>query len=168
MSTIVQTDTGPKRRQLPQIPKDETAEFARYLQTLSYPERRNSAPSGGMGNQYNVGHVSDVAVTANKLAVKHLVPTQSEFDAEKVQGMMSGVEKFKDDIYFIAQDNKILDGHHRLAAVKHDSPDNKVTAIRVDMPIEDLIQAAHEFSGSHTADIQEVIKLKDLIRVTTR
>ena len=167
MSTIVQAGDGPKRKQLPQIPKDRIAEFARYLQTLSYPERRNLAPSGGMGNQYNVGRVSDVAVTANKIAVKNLKPTQSEFDAEKVQSMMQNVESFKDDIFFIANDNKILDGHHRWAALKQDNPDTIVTAIRVDIPIEDLIQAALEFSPERE-DVTEVIKLKDLIRVTTR
>lgn len=167
MPTIVQGD-GPERKQLPQIPKDRIAEFARYLQTLSYPERRNLAPSGGMGNQYNVGRVSDTAVTAIKIAVKHLKPTQGEFDAGKVQSMVQNVEDFKDDIFFVSRDNKILDGHHRWAALKHDNPNTVVTAIRTDIPIEDLIQAALEFSPSRTKDIMEVIKLKDLIRVMTR
>lgn len=166
MPTIVQTGNGPKRKQLPQIPKDRIAEFARYLQTLSYPERRDMGHNG-MGNQYNVGRVSDVAVTANKIAVKNMKPTQSEFDAEKVQGMMQNLESFKDDIFFISKDNKILDGHHRWAALKQDNPDTIVTVIRADIPIEDLIQAALEFSPERE-DVTEMIKLKDLIRVTTR
>ena len=167
MSTIVQSGDGPERKQLPQIPKDRIAEFARYLQTLSYPERRNLAPSGGMGNQYNVGRVSDVAVTAIKIAVKNMKPTQSEFDADKVQSMGQNIESFKDDIFFIANDNEILDGHHRWAALKHDNPNTVVTAIRTDIPIKDLVQAALEFSPERE-DVTEVIKLKDLIRVTIR
>ena len=161
MPSIVRTD-GPKRQELPQIPKDKTAEFARYLQTLSYPERRDLGKNG-MGNQYNVGRVPDTAVTANKMAVKHLKPTQGEIDAEKVQGMMSDVDRFKKDIYFASVDNDILDGHHRLAAVKHDNPNNKVTVIKANIPIKDLIQAAHEFSGSHSQGIAEMIKLRDLV-----
>ena len=166
MPTIVQTGAGPKRKQLPQIPKDRIAEFARYLQTLSYPERRDMGHNG-MGNQYNVGRVSDVAVTANKLAVKFLKPTQGEFDAEKVQSMLRHVEDFRNDIFFVSQDDHLLDGHHRWAALKQDNPDQKVRVIRADIPIKDLIRAALEFSPERE-DITEMIKLKDLITVTTR
>lgn len=161
MPTIVQSGDGPKRKQLPQIPGDRIAEFARYLQTLSYPERRDLAKNG-MGNQYNVGRVSDVAVTASKIAVKHLKPTQCEMNAEKVQSMMQNIDSFKDDIFFVDKDNKILDGHHRWAALKQDNPNTVVKVIRADIPIEDLIQAAREFSPDR-ADITEVIKLKDIL-----
>ena len=94
-------------------------------------------------------------------------PTQSEFDADKVQSMGQNIESFKDDIFFIANDNEILDGHHRWAALKHDNPNTVVTAIRTDIPIKDLVQAALEFSPERE-DVTEVIKLKDLIRVTIR
>ena len=166
MDAIVKS-SGPKRNQLPQIPKDKVAEFARYLQTLSYPERRDMGHSG-TGNQYNVGRVSDVAVTAQKVAVKHLKPTQGEMDAEKVQGMMKNVDSFKDDIFFVDKDNKIMDGHHRWAAMKQVNPDQKVTVIQVDIPIEDLVQAGREFGSSFSQDITEMIKLKNLIRAMIR
>lgn len=173
MATIIRTGKGVQRKRLPQIPKDEIVDFIRYVQTLSYPERRNpvfvqnDVPGeeyGSGGNQYNVGLTTDVAVAAAKVPIKFLKPIQNEINAEKVHGMLQNIESIKNDPFIVDKDNKILDGHHRLAALKQWNPDYIVKAIRVDIPIEDLIRAANDFEGSHNRGITEVIKLKDLIR----
>lgn len=156
---------GEKRNQLPQIPKKKIPEFIRYVQTLSYPENRNpsrAAVQSG-GNQYNVGMTSDVAVSVNKLPVKYLKPIQGEFNADKVKQMMQNIDSFKNDVFITDEDDKIFDGHHRWAALKQTNPNQQVRAIRVGIPIGDLVQAAHDFGGSFSKGISEIIKLKDLI-----
>ncbi len=169
MPEVVRTGNGgAKRKQLPQIPKDEMVEFIRYVQTLSYPGRRNPSAGGESGgNQYNVGYQSDVSAFAAKLAVKFLKPIQNEFNAEKVKGMLQNIDDFKNDVFIVSKDNEILDGHHRWAALKQWNPDHQVRVIRVDLPIKDLVRAANDFEGSHNRGITEVIRLRDLIAENT-
>jgi hypothetical protein len=165
MPTIVKTgNDGAKRKQLPQIPQDKIPEFIRYCQTLSYPEQRNPSRGGASGgNYYNVSHRTDVAVNAVKLPIKALKPTQNEFNVDKMKGMMKDVEKFKNDIFIVDQDNHIMDGHHRWAAMKAVDPNMLVRVVRIQIPIDDLVRAGHDFEGSYIKGIAEMIKLTNLV-----
>lgn len=165
MPTIVKTSNdGAKRKQLPQIPQSKIPEFIRYCQTLSYPDQRNPSRGGSSGgNYYNVSKRTDVAVNAVKLPIKALKPTQNEFNADKVKGMMKDADEFKNDIFIVDQDDHIMDGHHRWAALKAVDPNMLVRVIRVQIPIDDLIRAGHNFEGSYTKGIAEMIKLTTLV-----
>lgn len=74
-------------------------------------------------------------ISSEKIEAKKLKPTQTEFNMEKVKGMISS-GKYKNKPIVVTSDNYILDGHHRWKAhveVKEDQP-----IIRVNMPFEKL------------------------------
>jgi hypothetical protein len=150
----VAISNGVARHQLPQIPKEEIPEFIRYVQTLSIPDGRND---------YNVGVTSDVAVTAAKLPAKALKPIQKAVDKEKVRGMVQNFDQIKNDVLIVSQDNQILDGHHRWLAIMEKDPKHLMRVIRVQLPIKVLVQAAHDFEGSHIRKLGEMIKLVKLL-----
>ena len=171
---------GVPRSQLPQIPDEKKAEFIRYLQTLSYPETRAPNPQGGKGtrlpqrgndqdteyrgNYYNVGLVSDVAVTAARTPVKFLRPTQKHLNIDKVRSMLQDIDEIKNSVFIVANDNQFFDGHHRWAALMVWNKHYPIRVLRVQLPVEELILRAKEFEGSHSEDIFEVIRMTDILQ----
>ena len=153
MSTIKISNDGVARRQLPQIPKKEMPDFIRYVQTLSVDGRTD----------YNVGMTADVAVTAAKLPAKDLKPIQKAVDKEKVQKLVQNFDQIKNDVLIVSQDDQILDGHHRWLAIMKKDPKYLMRVIRVQLPIKVLVQAAHDFEGSHIRKLGEMIKLVKLL-----
>lgn len=154
MPAVEISNDGVARNRLPQIPKEEIPDFIRYLQTLSLPDGRYD---------FNVGVTSDVAVTAARLAAKLLKPIQKNVDKEKVRGMVQNFNQIKNDVLIVSQDNEILDGHHRWLAIMEKNPNHLIRIIRVQLPIKRLVQAAHDFEGSHIRKLGEMIKLTNLI-----
>ena len=74
-------------------------------------------------------------ISSEKIEAKKLKPTQTEFNMDKVKGMISS-GKYKNKPIVVTSDNYILDGHHRWKAhveVEEDQP-----IIRVNMPFEKL------------------------------
>jgi len=75
-----------------------------------------------------------------------LKPTQAEFSREKV-AKAKGFEGGNRSI-LISSDNHVLDGHHQWMAARDNAEDVKV--IRLDAPIKQLVDLAHEFPSSTT------------------
>lgn len=74
-------------------------------------------------------------ITHTEVDAKSLKPTQSEFNMEKVKGMIaSGAYKNKSIV--TTDDNYILDGHHRWKA--HMQQDEKQPIVKVNMKFDDL------------------------------
>ncbi len=81
-----------------------------------------------------------------------LKPSQSEFDIDKVEGMMK-----KDELkgmVIVSRENQIIDGHHRWLAAYNSVTDTYVETIRVDMNILDLLAMAKLFDKTlfHSID----------------
>lgn len=174
------TPGGISRSKLPQIPRESVPDFIRYLQTQSYPETRAPNPQGGKGtrlpnqgndpdteyrgNYYNVGLVSDVAVTAARIPVKFLKPIQKHLNVDKVKGMVNNIDQIKGSTFIVAEDNQFFDGHHRWAALMARNKGQLVKVIRVQLPIKELIRHAKDFEGSHSATVYEIIRMNDLLQ----
>ena len=135
------SQVGAKRHQLPQISKEAIPDFVRYLQDRNCPVSACTAP------------------------VSSLTPIQKNVNVDKVKGMLDDIDNIINDCFIVDVDRKIMDGHHRLIAIKEDDPTNKVRLIKVNLPMEELIKLADEFEGSYHKGITEmqVIKLKSLI-----
>ena len=74
-------------------------------------------------------------ISSEKIEAKKLKPTQTEFNMDKVKGMISS-GNYKNKPIVVTSDNYILDGHHRWKAhveVEEDQP-----IIRVNMSFEKL------------------------------
>ena len=162
---------GVPRSQLPQIPEDQIPEFIRFLQTRSRPETRNPNPQASNpnsekgGNYYNVGLVSDVAVSAARIPVKFLKPVQKHIRPEKAKRFLFDIDNLKETLFIAAKDNEIFDAQHRWAALNHWNKHYPVKVIRVELPIVDLINYAKQFEGSHSSGMYENIKLKNILKV---
>ena len=117
-----------KRSELPQIKSDHMPDFIRHLE--------------GQGIHVKRHHVDPSKLRA----------TQSEFNVEKVKGMMSNPH-MSDKPSITSKDHYVLDGHHRWL-VDHNKKQNHHT-IQVDLPIHDLIKKAHGYSKSFTKSIAE-------------
>ncbi len=161
---------GVARSKLPQIPDEIKTEFVRWLQTQSYPETRNPNPQGENpnaekgGNYYNVGLVSDVAVIAAKTPVKFLKPIQKQLNKEKVKDMLKDIDNLRRTVFIVAKDNELFDGHHRWAALMVWNKHFPVKVLRAQLPVEELILRAKEFSGSFSRNMFENIKMVDLLQ----
>lgn len=87
--------------------------------------------------------------------VGSLKPTQKHFDTEKVKEMAENAQdgKFKDidAPIVVSRDLRILDGHHRWAALRVLSPKNKMGIYRISTTIEDLIKLARQYGAKEEA-----------------
>ena len=83
--------------------------------------------------------------------VNILKPIQHELDWEKVKRIPVG----KDYTFICSEDYSIIDGHHRLAAIKNVSPMANVTIYKVNTDISQLLSLAHAFEGSFVKDLGE-------------
>lgn len=95
-----------------------------------------------------------IKATIEQVDPSTLTATQNELDAKKVAklyGFMKPPGGWQEGgALLISNDNFVVDGHHRwagAAAVAAGGDPIKVTAIRIDMPIDDALALAQEFSG---------------------
>ncbi len=83
-----------------------------------------------------------IKITSEKLAPSALRPTQSEVDPKKVRKILKqGGEK----VILISSDNRVLDGHHHWLAAMLRSFIVPISVMRVDLPMDKLLQLAHKF-----------------------
>ena len=97
---------------------------------------------------------ADIQYKTQKLSVKDLKATQSEFDLAKVDEMIGQKNKNK---IIVSNDDYIMDGHHRWLADYNKNKDSKIDAIVVNLPILELLRVAKEFSGTEYRPITETI-----------
>nr|WP_279088094.1 PLxRFG domain-containing protein [Comamonas thiooxydans] len=99
------------------------------------------------GAMVNFMNARGIAHQEETVPAASLKPTQAEFSREKVQKAL-GYEG-GDRSILVSQDGHVLDGHHQWMAAREQGKD--VKTIRLDAPIEQLLDAAHDFPSSTTS-----------------
>lgn len=90
-----------------------------------------------------------------EIAVEDLKPSQSQIWLEKCVGMSLYFGPLKQDSNFlheapiiVSSDGYILDGHHRFGAAMISNPDLRLSALKVDMPIDELVKMARSYGNA--------------------
>ncbi|ADQ53152.1 conserved hypothetical protein [Aeromonas phage 65] len=96
-----------------------------------------------------------VTYRKERVAVKSLLPTQSEYNEDKVKNMVSAPDSVLCAPIITSDDDYILDGHHRYSAVLAQNPNKLMEIYRVDIPIDDLLQYAYAFPLTFYKGINE-------------
>ncbi len=131
---------------------DGWSEFAPESGTLRIPRAEmpqiRAEHRGAMVNFLNargVQHQEEAVPAAD------LKPTQAEFSRDKVKQAAEYTGGNRSIL--VSRDGHVLDGHHQWMAAREKGEEVKV--IRLDAPIRDLVQAAHEFPSSTTEQAAE-------------
>lgn len=118
---------GIPRHQMPQIPNFLKEEFARELAT------------------------EGVAITRERVAADSLRPSQGTYNSTELAGVRSDLFEHghvgKHGPIVVSDDDRVLDGHHRWAAVREQG--GQIDVIRFHLPIEALIDRARVFNDKH-------------------
>ncbi|MHC4400520.1 MAG: DUF3560 domain-containing protein [Planctomycetota bacterium] len=126
---------GIPREDMPQLPKGPMAEFLKHWR------------ESGVKVEHDTMHVGDLRAT------------QRDILAQKVVGMArSAVDGNFPAIkapVVVSNDNYILDGHHRWAALMVLHPDNVMAVTRVDAPIQALLDQAAQTPGVQYRGLRE-------------
>lgn len=121
------------------------SEFSKDSGTIGIPRadmpQIKAEHRGAMVNFMNARGINHKEDT---VAADSLKPTQKEFSKEKVK--KASEREGGDRSILISKDDHVLDGHHQWMAAREKGEDVKV--IRLDAPIKDLVDAAHEFPSS--------------------
>lgn len=86
-----------------------------------------------------------------------LLPTQKEYNEEKVKNMMNISSEVLTKPIIVSSDNYILDGHHRYSAMLKKDINIKFEIFRVDMGIVELLEYANKFPLTFKKSINEKI-----------
>lgn len=121
------------------------SEFSKDSGTIGIPRadmpQIKAEHRGAMVNFMNARGIDHKEDT---VAADSLKPTQKEFSKEKVN--KASEREGGDRSILVSKDGHVLDGHHQWMAAREKGEDVKV--IRLDAPIKDLVDAAHEFPSS--------------------
>lgn len=124
---------------------DGWSEFSKDSGTIGIPRadmpQIKAEHRGAMVNFMNARGINHKEDT---VAADSLKPTQKEFSREKVK--KASEREGGDRSILVSKDGHVLDGHHQWMAAREKGEDVKV--IRLDAPIKDLVDAAHEFPSS--------------------
>lgn len=123
---------GQARDKLPQIPGEKLKEFITWL-----------AKKG-------------VKASQAKIPVKQLKPSQGELESNKIDSMAAKPDELRTgDPIITSKDDFVLDGHHRWGAFRKTLPDESIPALKVDLPIKDLIKLANGWDGAENRTVKE-------------
>ena len=122
---------GIKRKNMPQIKKQDYEEFIEYLQKNGAKFTRESVPAD------------------------ELKAMQAEFsDAGVLKQLKKDIDKnYAGKAIIISEDDYVLDGHHRWLVAKNTGKDLDV--FRVNMPAYELFDLVNEFDKTYYKDIHE-------------
>jgi hypothetical protein len=126
---------------------DGWAEFSRESGTKGVPRadmpQIKAEHRGAMVNFMNARGIAHQEETVSPDSLK---PTQAEFSRDKV----AKAKAFDggNRAILVSKDGHVLDGHHQWMAARDSGEDVRV--IRLDAPIDELLNAAHEFPSSTT------------------
>lgn len=130
---------------------DGWSEFSKDSGSLGIP--RSEMPqikAEHRGAMVNFMNARDIAHKEETVAASSLKPTQAEFSREKIK--KASEREGGDRSILVSKDDHVLDGHHQWMAAREKGEDVKI--IRLDAPITDLVDAAHEFPSSTVGDSQ--------------
>jgi len=129
----VKGSLGMPRAKMPQIRSDLVPEFIAYLGK------------------------NDVKVRNKAIPASKLKPTQDELNKSKLDYMATkGTEQLLKPM-IVSSDNYVLDGHHRLGALRMKAPNAQVPAVVVDLHIVPLLALAHKFAKVGYKKLSEAI-----------
>ena len=120
---------GFKRKEMPQIEGKNIPKFLDYLKS------------------------EGVKYTEKLVDSKSLRPTQSQFNRDKIQGMIDTIDSKKQMPIMVSKDNYVIDGHHRWLA--HYNLDRKMPVIVIDLKIDDALDNMHDFPLSISRGLKE-------------
>ena len=120
---------GFKRKEMPQIEGKNIQKFLDYLKADGVKYKETSVDS------------------------KSLRPTQSQFNQDKIQGMIDTIDQKKQHPIMVSKDGYVIDGHHRWLA--HYNLGRKMPVIQIDLKIDDALDKAHDFPLSIKRGLKE-------------
>lgn len=127
----------------------EWTQFAETSGTLGIPRAEMpQIKAEHRGAMVNFLNARDISHQEETVPASSLLPSQAEFSPAKVQQAKD--YQGGNRAILISADNHVVDGHHQWLAARDSGED--VRAIRLNAPIRDVIQAAHEFPSSETTD----------------
>ena len=136
---------GIEREELPQIDNDSMDEYLKHLESRNIAFETKSQP------------------------VASLNTSQTKIDLDKIKNIMNNDSKMNPII--VSKDDYILDGHHRALAAYNTDNECEVPIIKVDLPIDELIEISNEFNGAYNQSISEdtlnEIPMGDLRQIDT-
>lgn len=98
-----------------------------------------------------------IAVIPTPATARLLLPTQGELDTDKVDKFKSAPRDVLTKRVVTSKDDRILDGHHRWAALIELDPDANLETIQVQLPITELLALAREFAGARFRKAEESV-----------
>lgn len=122
-----------------------------------------------------------IGVKREKVPAGRLYATQREINTEKVAGILGAIASGKLSLkkiasgLIISKDNYVLDGHHRWATILTRDPRTDMDVIRVDLPIDELLDRAVNWDGTEFAGFEDGVRAasekklrEDLIRLASK
>lgn len=105
----------------------------------------------------------EVGEVKGGVRVGDLSATQQEISSDKT---MENADKFLQGrpvggVIYISDDGYILDGHHRWSGVLAANPDAKIPAVRIGLPIKDLLEESFASPGVFRQDFRFEVVPKD-------
>lgn len=128
---------GIKRDNLPQIKQEDVGSFANFLKKAKVP--------------YKVGTVSNL---------EKIKPLQDKLNLEKVKEMTGDIEQIADQLLIVSREGSLMDGHHRLAALKMKKVPAKV--LRIGLPLKAAYSVMSKFNKTENKSIHEFL-LKNIL-----
>ncbi|WP_398493364.1 PLxRFG domain-containing protein [Variovorax sp.] len=139
----------PAAKQSGRLADGEWATFAADSGTKGVPRAQmpqiRAEHRGAMVNFMNARGIAHAEETVPADSLK---PTQAEFSPERVQRASEFTGG--DRAILVSSDGHVLDGHHQWLAAREKGED--VRTIRLDAPIDQLLEVAREFPSSTTDD----------------
>lgn len=127
---------GIQRFKMPQIKEPDLESFVSWL------EKKN------------------IFVKRTTIKVSDLLPTQDNYNPDKVESMKSlSLDKLRANV-IVSSDNYILDGHHRYQTLMTIDKNETMIVTKVNLSIDELLDYAGEFPKSFTQGINEANKIK--------
>lgn len=85
-----------------------------------------------------------IRITDRSVPVKSLLPTQKEVDSDKIDSKIKTGFEIKP--FIVSNDNRVLDGHHQLYALKQMNPEQSVKIYSVGLTMQKLLDIAKSYS----------------------
>jgi hypothetical protein len=125
-------DLGFKRKEMPQVEGKNIPKFLDFLKS------------------------NGVKYTEKLVDSKSLRPTQSQFNQEKIQGMIDTIDAKKQHPIMVSKDGYVIDGHHRWLA--YYNMGRKMPVYQIDLNINDALDQMHDFPLSIKRGLKEEVE----------
>lgn len=124
---------GIDRANMPQIDSEHVESFKKYL-------RDN-------GIKYKIV----------PLQIAKIKPSQSEYNAEKVDRMVTNMttDQLKDSLIMVSKCGCALDGHHRMLTAQRIDPKMKLKCLKIMLPAIDALNTMNKFPKSYHLLVNE-------------